>query len=70
MNSGNTLKELRRSRKMTQREVANALKLSKSAWAMYESGDRSPRDEAKIRIADYFGTTVQSIFFREQGNKM
>lgn len=58
------LRQLRGSK--TQKEIANLLGLTKSAWAMYESGKRVPRDEIKIRIADYFGKSVQEIFFGQQ----
>ena len=44
-------------------EVADALNLSLSALAMYESGARIPRDENKEKIAEYYGKTVQEIFF-------
>lgn len=47
----------------SQRELAKDLKLSNSAIAMYESGKRVPKDAVKQKIADYFGTTVQAIFF-------
>lgn len=47
----------------TREEVAIDLKISYSALQMYENGERIPRDEIKIRIANYFNTTVQSIFF-------
>lgn len=46
-------------------EVANAVGISRSALAMYENGDRMPRDEIKIRIAKYYGKTVQYIFFNK-----
>lgn len=49
--------------KKTQQEIATALGITKSAWAMYERGERMPRDEIKIKIADYFGSTVQELFF-------
>ncbi len=54
----------------TQKEIADALGLTKSAWAMYENGKRIPRDEIKIRIADYFGKSVQEIFFGQQNNNV
>ena len=57
----NKLRELRGD--MSQNEVAVALGISKSAWAMYERGERSPRDEIKVRIANFFGKSVQEIFF-------
>ena len=48
-----------------QKDVANALGISVSAYSMYESGERSPRDELKIRMAHYFNTTVGRLFFGE-----
>lgn len=47
----------------TQREVANAVNVSTSALAMYEAGQRIPRDEVKIRLARYYGVSIESIFF-------
>lgn len=44
-------------------EVASAVGISLSAISMYENGERIPRDEIKIRLADYFGCTVQELFF-------
>ena len=44
-------------------EVANAVGVSLSAIAMYENGDRIPRDEIKVKLADYYKTTVQELFF-------
>lgn len=44
-------------------EVAAAVGVSLSAIAMYESGGRVPRDETKIKLADYYHTTVQELFF-------
>ena len=49
----------------SQKEVANALKIAPSTYAMYESGGRIPRDEIKIRIADYFRVSIESIFFAD-----
>lgn len=46
-------------------EVAKAAGISVSALAMYELGKRIPRDEIKVSLARYFGTTVEAIFFRE-----
>lgn len=44
-------------------EVANALNIAVSTLAMYELGQRVPRDEIKLKLADYYGVDVQSIFF-------
>ena len=47
----------------TQEKIASDLGITKSAWAMYERGKRIPRDEVKIRIAQYFGIPIQEIFY-------
>ena len=59
--SAEMLRELRGSR--TQEEIAEALSITKSSWAMYERGERSPRDEVKLRIAKYFGKSVEELFY-------
>lgn len=49
--------------KRTREEVAKAVGISLSAMAMYENGYRIPRDETKIKLADYYGVSVEQIFF-------
>lgn len=49
--------------KKRREEVANAIGVSLSAIAMYENGERIPRDEIKVRLAKYYKTTVQALFF-------
>lgn len=63
MSAGMKLRALRG--KKTQKQVAEGVGVSKSAWAMYEKDERTPRDEVKIRIARYFGASVGSIFYQE-----
>lgn len=46
----------------SQEEVAKALGISVSALSMYEQGNRIPRDEIKIRMAEYYGITIDSLF--------
>lgn len=43
--------------------VAKACGVSLSAMGMYESGARVPRDETKIKLAEYYGVSVQELFF-------
>lgn len=43
--------------------VAKAIGVSTSALSMYENGQRVPRDAVKIRIAEFYGKSVASIFF-------
>lgn len=49
----------------TQKEVADSVNIATSTYAMYEAGCRIPRDEIKIRLAKYYGVTVDSIFFTD-----
>ena len=58
---GNRLVALRGER--TQEDVAKAIGVSVAAIGMYERGERIPRDEIKIKLASYYDTTIQSIFF-------
>lgn len=58
---GERLKRLRGDK--SQEEVAVDLGISFSAYAKYEQGIRIPRDEIKLKIAEYFKVTVQSLFY-------
>lgn len=55
------LRELRGER--SQIEVAMAIGVTKGAISMYECGDRVPSDDIKVKLADYYGVTVQEIFY-------
>ena len=46
----------------SQDEVARALGISVSALSMYEQGNRIPRDEVKIRMAAYYGISIEALF--------
>jgi transcriptional regulator with XRE-family HTH domain len=58
---GARLRELRGDR--SQQEVAAALGLTAMAISSYERGERVPLDKIKIQLAEYYGKTVQEIFF-------
>ena len=58
---GNELKKLRGNK--TQEEIADAIGISSAAIGMYERGERIPRDEIKVKLANYFNASVESIFF-------
>lgn len=51
--------------KRTQAEVAEAVGITPSAYSMYETGERVPRDEIKVRLAKYYKRTVNAIFFAD-----
>lgn len=61
MTIGQKLKRLRGKR--SQESISSAIGITKSSWAMYERDERVPRDEVKLKIANYFKKSVQEIFF-------
>ena len=63
MTSGEKLRNLRG--KKSKRKVSEELGISFSSYVKYERNERIPRDDIKIKIAKYFGTSVQDIFFRQ-----
>ena len=63
MNLGQRLKALRGDK--SRDSVAIAVGISSSALGMYENNMRIPRDDVKKKLADYYGTSIQSLFFDE-----
>jgi transcriptional regulator with XRE-family HTH domain len=49
-------------------EVANALNISISALQMYENAQRVPKDEIKVKIAEYYAVSVQKLFFEDESH--
>lgn len=47
----------------SQAEVAKCVGIATSTLGMYETEQRMPRDPIKIALAEYYGSTVQAIFF-------
>lgn len=58
---GKRLIELRGDK--SQEEVAKDIGIATSTLGMYETERRIPRDSIKITIANYYGKSVQDIFF-------
>lgn len=61
--AGKILTDLRVKTGKSMREVADDLNISLSAISYYESGKRTPRDNIKSSLAQYYGVSVQDIFF-------
>ena len=49
--------------KKSRETVAKACGISTSELAMYEQGERIPRDDIKIRLSKYYKKSVDFIFF-------
>ena len=63
------LKELRRYRKINQTKLSNYLGYGYTAIANYESGRNEPSIDDLIKIADYFGVTVDFLVGIEEEQK-
>lgn len=55
---------------ISREKLAKDIGVSVSAISMYENGERVPRDAIKIKIAEYFGKSVQEIFFDPKCHEM
>ena len=58
---GLRIRTMRRSRKMTQADLANAINQSQSSITMYETGRREPDFETLEALADIFNVPLSSI---------
>ncbi len=58
------LTELRKLNHMTQRQVAQALKISQPSYIRYENGSAEPNLENLSRLADLFDVSVDYLLGR------
>ncbi|MCK8825364.1 helix-turn-helix transcriptional regulator [Fuchsiella alkaliacetigena] len=59
----NKLSELRENKDLTQEQLAEKLDISASAIGMYEIGKRFPKLQTAKKIADFFGVSIEEVFF-------
>ena len=64
------LKELRRSRRITQLKLAMDLNLTQNTVSRYETGEREPGIAELVRIADYFHISVDYLLERTDHPEM
>ena len=62
----NILSELRHSRGLSQRKVANDLGVSQALLSHYENGLREPRLDLVAKMCDYYGVTADYILGRTE----
>lgn len=63
-NFQNVFKQLRISSGLTQAEIAEKLKISRSTIGMYETGAREPDFETLEKIADFFNVDIDYLLGR------
>lgn len=66
---GNKLKELRKSRGLTQEELGNLLGVAKSSVSMYERDFRRPSYEVLFKYAENFSASLDFIFGIDKQSK-
>ena len=69
MNFGQTLKYLRKKIGLTQKELAEELKLGYSTIGQYELNTREPGFNNLQKIKDYFNVSYDFLLDENQGNK-
>lgn len=62
------LQKLRIKRGLSQQDLANAIGVTRSSVANYESGNRRPSFENLIKLADYFNVTCDELIREEKIN--
>ncbi len=55
------LKKLRKQNRITQRSLAEALHISQTSVSKYERGESEPDLEMVIKMADFFGVTIDEF---------
>ena len=59
------LKECRNNINKTQRDVSGDLGITERGYQNYELGKREPNHETTVKIADYFGVSVDYLLGRD-----
>lgn len=63
---GDKIKYLRTIHNLTQAELAQKLKITRSALSLYELNRRSPDNDILIIIADFFSVTTDYLLGKEE----
>ena len=58
------LRELRKERHVTQKDMGEILGIQLRSYQFYESGDRRPDYEKLVALADYFDVTTDYLLGR------
>ena len=64
------LKELRKKAHVSQEKLAKAIGLKQNNISRYETGEREASYETLIKLADYYGVSLDYIFERTDNPKV
>ena len=62
------LRKARLSLGLSQQAIAEAVGVRQSTLSYYERGVRTPSDKVKIRLANFYGKSIQELFFNSQNH--
>ncbi|MCX08422.1 XRE family transcriptional regulator [Listeria monocytogenes] len=65
---GDTLMKLRKSKNLTQSDIAKILGVARTTYSSYEQNRRMPDAEIQIKIADYFDVSLDYLHGRGKNN--
>lgn len=57
----NSLRKVRKSKGLTQEEVANAIGIQKQSLSLYEKGKHKPKFETLLKLADYYSVPIEYL---------
>ena len=66
---GNRIRDLRKLNNLTQLEVSKKLNISNTTLSQYETGQRLPSDDIKIKISDIFNVSVDYLLGKSENKK-
>lgn len=64
------IKDLRIDNDLYQKEVANILKITRQQYGLYESGKRDIPVDLLIKLADFYGVSVDYILERTRRKEL
>ncbi|MFS9335227.1 helix-turn-helix domain-containing protein [Streptococcus peroris] len=59
------LKELRKEKKLTQKEIAEQIGIKRNTYSDWETGKNEPNFENLIKLADFFEVSLDWLFGRK-----
>lgn len=63
----NSIQELRSKKNLTQQDLADAVDVTRATIIALEKGSYNPSLELAFRLARFFKTTIENIFFESGG---
>lgn len=63
---GKRLREVRKSKKITQQELADRLGIKRNTYSDWENGKTDPSFEILVKLADLFDVSLDWLFGRDK----